>query len=218
MAGSIGPILFFFGLVVGQQQCYFGPGAENRGPAELVPCSQNGHSSCCLLGDICFPGGVCWNYDTGNTYQYGCTDINYKDGSCPYKCGWDVGMYRLSPSQNRGDDILTSTIDKSPWVALEFCNDVPGVSNTWICQSPEVCNCGWNSTTDLLALPYQGCKAMGSLARVAMYAPQTLAPYASLPSTIGGPTGYFSPTVVAGTVSWGTALTNCKFSKYTPSM
>jgi hypothetical protein len=76
-------------LVCAQQQCYFGPGAENRGPTELVPCMNTGQSACCLLGDICLSGNTCWNYDTGNLYQYGCTDIHYEDASCPYKCGFN---------------------------------------------------------------------------------------------------------------------------------
>lgn len=76
-------------LVFAQQQCYFGPGAQNRGPSNLVPCMNTGQSACCLLGDVCLSGNTCWNYDTGNLYQYGCTDISYKDETCPYKCGFN---------------------------------------------------------------------------------------------------------------------------------
>jgi hypothetical protein len=76
-------------LVTGQQECYFGPGAQNRGPANLVPCNGTGTSTCCLLGDTCLSGNTCYNYATGDLYQYGCTDIEYKDASCPYKCGFD---------------------------------------------------------------------------------------------------------------------------------
>lgn len=75
-----------------QQQCYYGPGAENRAPASLVPCTNDGQSACCLLGDVCLSGSSCWNHDTGNTYQYGCTDITYTDEVCPYKCGFNTSI------------------------------------------------------------------------------------------------------------------------------
>jgi hypothetical protein len=76
-----------------QQQCYFGPGAENRGPSNLVPCQSSGESACCLLGDTCLSGNTCYNEATGDLYQYGCTDISYQDQSCPYKCGWNASMH-----------------------------------------------------------------------------------------------------------------------------
>jgi hypothetical protein len=82
----------FIGLVIAQQECYFGPGASNRGPSNLVPCGSTGISTCCLLGDTCLSGNACFNYATGVTYQYGCSDITYKDPSCPFKCGVDTGM------------------------------------------------------------------------------------------------------------------------------
>lgn len=51
---------------------------------------------------------------------------------------------------------------------------------------------------------------MGSDALVAIYAPQQLAPYVSLPSTVGGSTGYYSPTVSSGTSTWAeTAVPGC---------
>jgi hypothetical protein len=89
----IGLFLLFarIAFVAGQQQCYFGPGAVNRGPANLVPCNSTGTSTCCLLGDTCLSGNTCYNYATGDLYQYGCTDIEYKDVTCPYKCGFDPG-------------------------------------------------------------------------------------------------------------------------------
>lgn len=43
---------------------------------------------------------------------------------------------------------------------------------------------------------------MGSEAYVAISAPISLAPYVSLPSTYGGSTGYYSPTISDGTRSW----------------
>ena len=77
-------------LAIGQPACYVGPGSRNRALSGVVPCVESGESACCLLGDVCLPGNSCWNYDTGDTYQYGCTDINYADASCPYKCGWNT--------------------------------------------------------------------------------------------------------------------------------
>jgi hypothetical protein len=53
----------------------------------------SGQSACCLVGDVCLSGNTCWNFDTGNLYQYGCTDITYKDETCPYKCGSNTSMY-----------------------------------------------------------------------------------------------------------------------------
>lgn len=82
-------VLAVIGWVNGQQQCYFGPGAENRGTSDLVPCESSGQSACCLLGDTCLSGNTCYNFESGNLYQYGCTDITYQDESCPYKCGWN---------------------------------------------------------------------------------------------------------------------------------
>ncbi|KAK5133567.1 hypothetical protein LTR08_007606 [Meristemomyces frigidus] len=175
-------LLVLFSACNAQQQCYFGPGADGRAPSEVVPCLGSGQSACCLLGDTCLSGNTCYNYATGDLYQYGCTDITYTDSTCPYKCGWNTTL--------------------SPWTALELCLDVPGVTDTYICHSPESCGCEWNATYDLLVLQVRGCKEMGDDARIALYAPTTLAPYVSLPSTIGGSTGYYSPTTVNGTSTW----------------
>jgi hypothetical protein len=99
-------ILALIQLIWAQQQCYFGPGAENRGPTELVPCMNTGQSACCLLGDICLSGNTCWNYRTGNLYQYGCTDILYEDDSCPYKCGFNTSRRILISSTMIHADFL----------------------------------------------------------------------------------------------------------------
>lgn len=196
-------------FVAGQQECYFGPGAENRGPSNLVPCVNDGTSACCLLGDTCLAGSTCYNYLTGNLYQYGCTDITYEDPVCPYKCGWNTSMMILS-----SDDVKTpANLDKalSPWVGLEYC-DEPDVSDTWTCEAPESCGCEWNATYDLLVLPPQACSAMGTNARLALHAPSVIVPYVSLPSTIGGSTGYYSPTSASGmSTTWvSTAVAGCK--------
>lgn len=98
----------------------------------------------------------------------------------------------------------------SPWTALELC-DEGGVNNTWVCHAPESCDCDWNYTTDLLVLEQRGCKAMGSEARVGLYAPSKLAPYVSLPTRRGGSTGYHSGTTINGTSTWiETAIPGCK--------
>jgi len=99
----------------------------------------------------------------------------------------------------------------SPWTALEICSDVTGVNDTWVCHAPESCNCEWDYTTSMLKLAPRGCSAMGSEARVALYAPTKLAPYVSLPATRGGTTGYYSGITVDGTSSWvETAVSGCE--------
>lgn len=53
---------------------------------------------------------------------------------------------------------------------------------------------------------------MGSDARVALYAPSKLAPYVSLPRSIGGSTAYFSTTTVNGSSTWvETAISGCQY-------
>lgn len=100
----------------------------------------------------------------------------------------------------------------SPWTALEYCVDVSGVNNTWVCHAPESCGCQWSPSYDMLVLQPRQCKDMGSDARAALYAPQALAPYVSLPSSVGGSTGYFSATVINSTSTWGeTAISGCQY-------
>ena len=200
-------------LVAGQQQCYFGPGASNRGPASLVPCANDGQSACCLLGDTCLSNSVCYNFATGDLYQYGCTDITYTNSVCPYKCGWNTSMlFRFALFSLRSVANLEPAL--SPWTALEYCTDLPNVTNTWTCHAPESCGCQWNSTPDLLVLSPRGCKEMGSNARVAMSAPSKIAPFVSLPSTVGGSTGYYSFYTNNGTTTWvETAVSGCKPGK-----
>lgn len=99
----------------------------------------------------------------------------------------------------------------SPWTALEYCQDVNNVEDTWTCHAPESCGCSWNASESLLVLSPRGCKEMGTDARVALYAPSTLAPFVSLPSTVGGPKTYYSGTTINGTSTWvSTAILGCK--------
>jgi hypothetical protein len=65
----------------------------------------SGQSACCLIGDVCLSGNTCWNFDTGNLYQYGCTDITYEDETCPYKCGSNTSMYLAQSSLPTSTDI-----------------------------------------------------------------------------------------------------------------
>ena len=88
-------LLLVGNFVAAQQQCYFGPGAGNRGPSGLVPCASSGQSACCLLGDTCLSGNACYNNVFGNVYQYGCTDVTYQDETCPYKCGFNTSKRSL---------------------------------------------------------------------------------------------------------------------------
>ena len=68
------------------QTCYVAPGVA--ADSSVVPCgSGNGVLHCCQLGDICLSDSACFNYATGVTYLYGCTDSSYASDVCPWKCG-----------------------------------------------------------------------------------------------------------------------------------
>lgn len=195
--------------------CYYGPGLQ--GPSELVAClptKAGTESGCCLLGDTCLGGSACYNYDTGDIYQYGCTDRTYQDSSCPLKCAWNTSQPSPSHRYRERLALLTQIIASSPWVALDYYEDLPGVIDIWVCLSPENCNCDWQPTFGLVErpLPARGCKEMGLQARAALYAPSALAPYASLPASRNGSTGYYSPTMIYGTSSWlSTAVSGCQW-------
>jgi hypothetical protein len=94
--------LFWFNLAVlavlanAQRPCYVGAGLEYRAPPFVVPCLDNEQEvACCSLGDVCLSGNTCWNFDAGNLYQYGCTDVTYTDQTCPYKCGWNTSQFSI---------------------------------------------------------------------------------------------------------------------------
>ncbi|KAL9076434.1 MAG: hypothetical protein Q9157_003670 [Trypethelium eluteriae] len=91
----------------------------------------------------------------------------------------------------------------SNWVALEYCGAF--APNTWACHAPESCgkycpsSVPWNPSLETLTA--NGCSDMKSDARVALYAPSTIDHILSLPSSVGGSTGYYPPgstTVVDG--------------------
>lgn len=202
-------IIYSIALAHGQRACYVGPGLEYRAPSYVVPCVEDGESACCMLGDTCLSGSVCWNYDVGNLYQYGCTDSTYSDSSCPYKCGWNASKYHRPLAQVR----CLQSPALSPWVDVEYCDGVAGVNDTWVCHAPESCGCQWPGQLNPLLLPHpRACHNMGSDARVALFAPSTLAPYVSLPSVYGGSTGYYSPTIRSDVSTWeSTAISNCEY-------
>ena len=63
----------------------------------------------------------------------------------------------------------------------------------------------------MLKLAPRQCGDMGDEARVALYAPSELAPYVSLPKTLGGSTGYYKGTTIDGDSTWiSTAVNGCK--------
>ncbi|KAK5107430.1 hypothetical protein LTR62_001291 [Meristemomyces frigidus] len=171
-------ILFIFSAQVNaQSQCYYD--VNKRGPSPLIPCAPSGQSTCCLLGDVCLSGNACFNYTTGNTYQYGCTDA-------------------LSPWV--GLNFCSDIPDPS--------NSSRNRTNTWVCEAPESCGCKWGpSNPNLFVLPPRDCPAMGDEARVALLGPNALPPWVLLPTSAGGSTGYYrtSPsgttTVYVGPVS-----------------
>jgi len=123
----------------------------------------------------------------------------------------------VRPLPKRGRCSIKSVADMkqalSPWVALEYCADVTGVNDTYVCHAPESCGCDWPPSEELLVLAPRGCKEMGDDARVALYAGTALPPYVSLPNTVGGSTGYYSFVTTNGSTTWiSTAVANCKRS------
>ena len=83
---SLGLFLLSVLPVLGENQCYYAK--DKVGPSNLVPCTTEENSPCCLLGDRCFSGGVCISAEDV-IYQYGCTDSTFESEACPFKCGWD---------------------------------------------------------------------------------------------------------------------------------
>ncbi|KAF2873355.1 hypothetical protein BDV95DRAFT_604864 [Massariosphaeria phaeospora] len=115
-----------------KQRCYYDSG--ELAPDYIIPCytsTSSEHYSCCKVGNKCLRENACYDHETGVTYQYGCTDKNYGDKSCPQKCG-------LSR-------------ENSNWVGLVFCNGSKGTpNNTWVCHHPD--NCG--KTTECRTVPW----------------------------------------------------------------
>ncbi|KAF6817048.1 hypothetical protein CPLU01_13684 [Colletotrichum plurivorum] len=189
-------------------QCYYDKDAV--APPDLLPClnetaaGSNRASWCCFAGDTCLDR-ACFNYTTGNVYQYGCNDPTYQDENCPKKCRLDLG--------------------KSPWVGLVQCDDDDNDSpdRYWACNHPDTCgkNCPaddsntvqatqsvWPFTIQRLPPLDNRCKDMGA-SPLAMYAPSKIPDRGSVPTTAtnteGKPEATRIPTRVSGAGSSGTA-------------
>ncbi|KAF2750377.1 hypothetical protein M011DRAFT_241217 [Sporormia fimetaria CBS 119925] len=95
-----------------EQRCYYD--VNKLAPPDIIPCYQgaNQAAACCKKGSKCMQDSTCYDGDTGITYQYGCTDKNYREQVCPRKC------------------VLGRT--KTNWVGLVNCNG-------WFCNHPATC-------------------------------------------------------------------------------
>ncbi|AEO67135.1 25532c19-ae96-483e-956b-f0ce22bfc609 [Thermothielavioides terrestris] len=53
----------------------------------FIPCGNwvFGNYQCCQAGDYCLDDNACYNPEHGTTYLAGCTDLEYRDASCPDK-------------------------------------------------------------------------------------------------------------------------------------
>lgn len=131
-------------------------------------------------------------------------------GIRPSRLGSVSGSLDVPEAGFRSQSLHLSLIDVC--IGLEYCTDLQDLTNTWTCLAPESCGCEWNGSWALQILPTRACGAMGSEARVALYAPSTLLPYVSLPSSVGGSTGYYSTTTDSnGDFSViSTAIAGCK--------
>ncbi|KAF2655540.1 hypothetical protein K491DRAFT_758122 [Lophiostoma macrostomum CBS 122681] len=100
----------------GPQLCYYDK--NQLAPDYIIPCYTGSASDqptyCCKEGSKCMEQSTCYDPPTGVSYQYGCTDPNYNDASCPKKCNLDTS--------------------KSNWVGLVLCD------KTWFCHHPDHCS------------------------------------------------------------------------------
>ncbi|EGP86609.1 uncharacterized protein MYCGRDRAFT_109999 [Zymoseptoria tritici IPO323] len=115
--------------VLGQQQCYYGPGAQYRGGSNLVPCNTTGTSACCLQGDTCLSGNSCYNVLTGNVY-IAASILDFSNAwvcHAPESCGceWNPtpDMLVLTPRgcKDMGSDALVALYapkQLAPYVSL----------------------------------------------------------------------------------------------------
>ncbi|KAK7926996.1 hypothetical protein PG985_003994 [Apiospora marii] len=97
-------------LSISNGTCYF---ATNRKAADtFIPCGNaaNAAYTCCLKGDVCLEGSVCFHPDGdsgGTTYIAGCTDPGFGSvaGACPHKGKFAdqqiVGLVRCQDSDDR---------------------------------------------------------------------------------------------------------------------
>ncbi|KAK0614958.1 hypothetical protein B0T17DRAFT_540696 [Bombardia bombarda] len=105
-------------ILVSNGTCYSAAGQKLDG--SFIPCGNAafGHQTCCGAGDNCLGDHACFGihgsagYGSYLTYMAGCTDPDYKDGSCPDKKGID-----------------------QPWIALTVCNNTD--DHVWAACSQE---------------------------------------------------------------------------------
>ncbi|KAI8942682.1 hypothetical protein NX059_000732 [Plenodomus lindquistii] len=118
-------LLPFLTLAKSPQLCYYAN--DTLASEDIIPCYTSvttDHYACCKVGDKCLRHNSCYSLDFGVTYQYGCTDLSFRDAHCPTKCNLDT--------------------EKSHWVGLVFCNGTNNLpDDTWVCHHPD--NCGGRS-------------------------------------------------------------------------
>jgi hypothetical protein len=81
-------------------KCYYDDTGDEA-PSRYIPCGNVnfGHVSCCESQDMCLSSNACYNGQFGVTYLAGCTDKEYKDGTCP-----DKGNFYGKQDHSRCDD------------------------------------------------------------------------------------------------------------------
>ncbi|KIV82198.1 hypothetical protein PV11_04325 [Exophiala sideris] len=112
LPSTLSTLIIFVASAVAQNECYYA--ANKRAGSAIIPCGTGTYSACCQIGDLCLSDGACWNPTHNVTYLYGCTDPNYADSTCPWKCGSDF--------------------DNAPYVGLDYCSNT--TQNEWSCTHP----------------------------------------------------------------------------------
>ena len=175
-------------IFISNGTCYTAAGKKLD--SSFIPCGNAafGHQTCCGAGDNCLGDKACFGihgtgYGSYLTYMAGCTDPDYKDGSCPDKEG--IGQFQIiylfTPIQ--GEPYLTHIppLDQ-PWIALTLCDNSDGV---WAACSQE----GNPSTLQ----PGSFCSCTDTAkATVAFSDANTLPNTASLPQGTGSSVQFFA--------------------------
>ncbi|KAK4241980.1 hypothetical protein C8A03DRAFT_40685 [Achaetomium macrosporum] len=105
--------------------CFYA--AEQVASDNFIPCGNwaFGHYHCCQTGDWCLEDNACYNGEHGTTYLAGCTDIDYKDQSCPDKDAYKdypwAGLIYCKPNR---------------WVACEEKNKPSTITKGDPCTCP----------------------------------------------------------------------------------
>jgi len=94
-------------ILVSNGTCYTKAGEKLH--ESFIPCGNAafGHVTCCGKGDRCLADNACYGkYGTGYgsdlTYFGGCTDPDYKAGTCPSKSG--IGERIAVPAPRCGEE------------------------------------------------------------------------------------------------------------------